>query len=313
LDSGSGYVKAIGSSVTVAQANDPVLLSFNSCQSCKICTSGHPSHCLNFLGLNLVGDKTFCGATGGDPDTVGRFFGQSSFASYTIVSEASVVNAKNLIRNESELKLLAPLGCGIQTGSGTVINAAKAEPDDAIAIMGLGGVGLSAIMGAKIVGCKTIIGIDKVQSRLDLAKELGATHVINTAGMSDLSKLVEEVQKVTDGLGSSLTVDTTGFLPIMEKGIEFTAVKGRYVQVGSAPMDKPISYNMFLFMCAGKSILGAVEGDVIPQDYVPKMVQWWREGKLPIEKLTKFFKAEDFAQGIQEMHDGSTVKPIIVW
>ena len=213
--SGSGYVKEIGSAVKVAQPGDPVLLSFNFCGTCAICKDGQPSKCLGFGPANFGAAKVFyCkDSTNGSANTIGSFFGQSSFASYSIAAENSVVNAKNLIKSVDELKLLAPLGCGIQTGCGTITNYAKPQPSDSVAIMGLGGVGLSAIMGAKLAGCRTIIGIDKVESRLALAKELGATHVVNTNGMTDLSNLVSEVQKATDGHGSSITVDTTGVHP----------------------------------------------------------------------------------------------------
>jgi Zn-dependent alcohol dehydrogenase len=179
--------------------------------------------------------------------------------------------------------------------------------------MGVGGVGLSGIMGAKIVGCKTIIAIDRVESRLALAKDLGATHVINTGGMSDMDELVQKVRDLTDGYGSSITMDTTGLLKLIEKGVEFTRMKGQYVQIGSAPMDAKLEIPVFLFMISGKKFIGAVEGDVIPQQYVPKMIEWYRQGKFPVDRLVKLFKAEDFAKAIEEMHDGSTVKPVIVW
>jgi Zn-dependent alcohol dehydrogenase len=308
-------VKAVGSAVKVAQPGDPVLLSFNFCGCCAPCATGHPSLCLESRSLNFIGNKVFsCSRNdSSDPNTIGSFFGQSSFANYSIAAENSVVNAKGLVDSIEELRLLAPLGCGIQTGHGTITNVANAQPESTVAIMGLGGVGLSAIMGAKLRGCKTIIGIDKVASRLDLAKELGATHVVSTAGMEDLSALADEVKKFTNGLGPSIVVDTTGFIPLIECGIGFTGPRGHYIQVGSSPRDKNVSLNFMGIMIAGKSISGAIEGDVTPTDYVPKMVGWWREGKLPLEKIVKFFKAEEFAQAIQEMHEGTTVKPIIVW
>jgi Zn-dependent alcohol dehydrogenase len=244
---------------------------------------------------------------------LGGFFGQSSFANYTIAAENSVVNVKGLVESTDELRLLAPLGCGIQTGHGTITNVANAQTESTVAIIGLGGVGLSAIMAAKLRGCRTIIGIDKVTSRLDLAKDLGATHTINTADMDDLSILADRVRRFTHDLGPSIVVDTTGFIPLIECGIGFTGQGGHFIQVGSSPKDKNVSLNFLSLMMAGKSISGAIEGDATPTHYVPKMVSWWREGKLPLEKIVKFFKAEDFARAIQEMHEGTTVKPVIVW
>ncbi|KAK3680064.1 hypothetical protein LTR78_000441 [Recurvomyces mirabilis] len=151
---GSGYVKEVGKGVTVAKAGDPVLLSFAFCKSCELCKADHVSNCNKFMDLNFGGPyKDFhLASKGGEPEAGGGFFGQSSFASLSVVRECSVVNAKDLVRDKKELELFAPLGCGIQTGSGTVINAAKATKDDIVLILGLGGVGLSAIMGAKVQG-----------------------------------------------------------------------------------------------------------------------------------------------------------------
>lgn len=148
-------MREIGPGVTVAQPGDPVLLSFAFCEQCDVCRAGHYSHCNNFNEINFGGPHKVFGlaSKSGEPEVGGAFFGQSSFANLSIVRQCSVVNAKDLVRDKKELQLFAPLGCGIQTGSGTVINCAQATENDVIVIMGLGGVGLSAIMGAKIQGC----------------------------------------------------------------------------------------------------------------------------------------------------------------
>jgi Zn-dependent alcohol dehydrogenase len=311
---GSGYVEKVGSKVTVAAPGDPVLLSFASCTTCQICKSGHPSHCTQAGALNFLGEKIFqdanASSTSTSPTIQGSFFGQSSFASLTIANETSVVNAKTLIKSEDELKLFAPLGCGIQTGSGTIWNVAKAGPEDTVAIMGLGGVGLSGIMAAKICGCKTIIGIDRVESRLKLAKEMGATHVINT---TDTPDLLTAVRDLTDGLGTSITMDTTGLLSLIKTGVEFTRIRGQYVQIGTTPMDAKLEIEVFKFMVSGKRFIGAVEGDVTPSEYLPRMINWYREGRFPVDKMVKLFKAEDFMEAIGEMGAGGCVKPVITW
>ncbi|KAK4546329.1 hypothetical protein LTR36_002006 [Oleoguttula mirabilis] len=311
---GSGYVKSVGSGVTVAQPGDPVLLSFAFCDKCEICRAGHHSNCNDFYELNFGGPyKTFgLASKSGEPEISGAFFGQSSFANFSIVRQCSVVNAKDLVRSKEELQLFAPLGCGIQTGSGTVINSAQATEKDVIVIMGLGGVGLSAIMAAKIAGCQTIIGLDRIESRLKLATELGATHVIDGSKLGDKS-LGDAIREVTDGIGPSITIDTSGAPPLIKAGIEFTRNSGKFIQVGSAPFDYNLEINMSTFMVTGKQIIAAVEGQAYPPEFVPKMVQWYREGKFPIDKLTKFMPADDFEQALKEMHDGTTVKPILCW
>ncbi|KAF4307554.1 putative alcohol dehydrogenase protein [Botryosphaeria dothidea] len=312
---GAGYVEKVGKNVSVAAAGDPVLLSFTYCDSCQICQAGHPGHCVRFGELNFGGCNCFHSSTSEEsdaPDLSGSFFGQSSFASRTIVQSTSVVNVKGLISDE-ELKLFSPLGCGIQTGSGTVINVAQAGPQDTVAILGLGGVGLSAIMAAKLRGCKTIIGIDKMGDREAIARELGATHFINTSNLSEPSAVISAVQEVTDGYGTSVTIDTTGYLPLIQNAMEFTRLKGKLVQVGSTPFDAKLDIHIFPFMVAGKQYIGAVEGDVVPAKYVPQMIEWYRKGRFPVDKLVKYYKAEDWQKAVDDMHSGHTVKAVITW
>ncbi|KAI9667528.1 MAG: hypothetical protein M1821_000344 [Bathelium mastoideum] len=313
---GAGYVKAVGSAVTAAQEGDPVLLSFASCGSCHACLDQVPSYCTSFNELNFLGSKTFdltsSSASFSEPSIAGKFFGQSSFANLTIVSQCSVVNAKGLFQNRQELALFSPLGCGVQTGAGTIVNVAQAGPKDAVVVIGLGGVGLSAVMAAKVLGCRKIIGIDKVGKRLELAKELGATDVINGAQLGG-SSLVERVREVTEGLGATVTMDTTGVTALTMQGIEFTRNHGKIIQVGTNPLDATADFPMFLFMVSGKQFMGAVEGGATPTKFVPQLIKWYHEGKFPLDKLVKTFSADDWKKAIDEMGSGETVKPVLLW
>lgn len=139
----AGHVRAVGPGITAVQVGDPVLLSFDSCQSCSHCSAGHPAYCDSFPVKNYVGRP---GPTKGDEKVWGSFFGQSSFAQFSIVSEGSIVNAKGLVENDDELKLFSPLGCGFQTGVGAVLNVTAATEQDAVMVLGVGGVGFAAIM-----------------------------------------------------------------------------------------------------------------------------------------------------------------------
>ncbi|KAF4544010.1 alcohol dehydrogenase [Lasiodiplodia theobromae] len=316
---GAGYVEKVGKNVSVAAPGDPVLLSFTFCDSCQICKDGHPAHCVRFGELNFGGCPCFQSSSSSSssstttPDLQGSFFGQSSFASRTVVRSTSVVNVKGLVRDDEELKLFSPLGCGIQTGSGTVVNIAQAGPQDTVTVLGLGGVGLSAIMAAKLRGCKTIIGIDKMSDREAIARELGATHFIDTSKLADLIDIVPAVLDVTEGYGTSITVDTTGFLPLIQRAMDFTRIKGKLIQVGSTPFDAKLDIHIFQFMVGGKQYIGAVEGDVVPAKYVPQMIEWYRAGKFPVDKLVKFYKADEWEKAVDDMHHGHTVKAVITW
>ncbi|KAI7767127.1 hypothetical protein LZL87_013182 [Fusarium oxysporum] len=283
---GAGVVVEAGPGVTKARPGDFVLLSFHNCKDCHDCKEGHPSFCSKFVEVNYGGEDATYTAEG--TDLRGNFFGQSSFAELAVVKETSVVNVTNIIKTEEELKLFAPLGCGFQTGAATVENVARANEKDRVAVIGLGGVGLVSIMTAKIQACRTIIGIDRVPERLELAKALGATHVINTA--DENIDIKDEIQRVTDGRGSSITIDTTGNMGLIKAGLEFTANRGQLIFVGVPPLDAMMDLHLVTFMQTGKVIRGTIEGDAIPAEYLPRMVQWYREGKLPINKLISFYK-----------------------
>lgn len=303
---GSGYVVDIGSAITHVARGDPVLLSYSYCGQCYVCMTGPRSHCINFFDINFIGEPVFDGGIGG------RFFGQSSFARHSIVSSKSIVNVKELGLCRDDLKILAPLGCGLQTGSGTVINVAQAGPSDCIAVAGLGGVGLAAVIAAKNSNCKAIIGIDRVESRLALAKSLGATHVVNTAGR-EMGEVVQMIKEATGGLGTTLSIDTTAFPALVAAQLEATRYMGKVIQVGTGMPDASLSIHLQSFMVSGKQYFGAVQGHARTEDYIPQMIQWWKGGTFPVERLVKHFSHKDFAKAIQAMETGETIKPVIVW
>lgn len=185
---GAGYVAACGAQVTCAQVGDPVLLSYDYCGSCKFCSAGQTAFCISFAKLNMAGDSGDNFTTLDESEKVhAKFFGQSSFASLSIVSENCVLRMNDLLQDPEELKLFSPLGCGFQTGAGAVAVTHKATANDVVVVGGAGAVGLGAVMAAKIAGCKAIVIIDQVQSRLDVARSIGATHVLNTTGVDNIS------------------------------------------------------------------------------------------------------------------------------
>ncbi|KAL4902017.1 hypothetical protein BDW74DRAFT_187025 [Aspergillus multicolor] len=320
---GAGYVRSVGPGTTRAKIGDPVIMSFSACKSCEPCERGHPAHCFKFNAINFEAvqdDYVFSDASSpsatsspSEPDIYGRFFGQSSFASLSVVQEDSIVNVAGLVDTREDLAMLSPLGCGIQTGTGAIINAGAAGPTNRVAIIGLGGVGLSAVIGAKVAGCTQIIGIDRYQSRLDLAKELGATHVVHVAEGMGLDEVTAAVKEITGGLGTNITLDTTGFPALIAEGIKMTAFKGKILQVGTAPETATLVIPIHEFMVSGKQFIGIVEGDVVPKEYIPNLITWYREGKLLLDKIVKFYEAEGFETAIRDMQSGVTVKPVIIW
>ncbi|SLM33872.1 related to zinc-containing long-chain alcohol dehydrogenase [Lasallia pustulata] len=307
---GAGYVKKVGSKVRVAKEGDAVLMSYASCTSCQRCRDGQPSYCALFTEVN-TGAKPDAFRSTSNTDVGGSFFGQSSFSSLSAVREDSVVNVSDIIKSEEELKLFAPLGCGFQTGAGTVTDLAGTSEKDTVTIFGLGGVGLAAVMGAKVKGAKTIIGVDRIASRVELAKSLGATHVLNTSD-PDLD-LVQEIKKITQGAGTTVTVDASGNVGLITKGLEATAKGGQMILVGLMPMDAELNVHLVTHLQTSKSLRGSVEGGVAHSKYVPQMIEWYRESKFPIDKLIKYYPIEDFETAVADMHSGATVKPVLIY
>lgn len=290
-----------------------MLCSFTYCNDCQLCKTGHFSHCPRFIELNFQGDQNVFTTSGSNEKGVaGAFFGQSSFANLSIVKQKSIVNVQSLVKDKAELQLFAPLGCGIQTGSGTVINAAKAGPEDIVLVLGLGGVGLSAVMASKFVGARMIIGLDKVESRISLAKELGATHTINTSTLGNKT-LKEIIQGIAEGVGPTIAVETTGVPPLIQAAYDSVRPRGKLCQVGTPPFDFVMNVAWFEFMMSGKELIASIEGLAYPPEYVPKMIQWYREGRFPIDKMIKLMPAGEFQQGLHEMHEGTTIKPVLCW
>ncbi|KIW10686.1 hypothetical protein PV08_11650 [Exophiala spinifera] len=286
---GAGYIEQVGKNVQVGKPGDAVLLSFSYCSTCRDCSALHPSYCESFSTVNYVTDpETFLSPDG--QNIGGLFFGQSSMASYTIARQASVVNVSSLIHDESELKIFAPLGCGFQTGFGAIDLVAKAGSGDAVVVMGIGGVGFSAIAGAKLNKCHTIIAIDRVEQRLQLAREFGATHVINSTETEDL---VAEVKSLTKGAGSTITLDTTGNMRLIENGLAMTANRGQMIVVGVPPMDAQLIVHVVSFLQTGKILRGCIEGDATPGEYIPTMIKHFRAGQFPIDKLVKLYPVGD--------------------
>ncbi|KAH0835280.1 hypothetical protein AYO21_01507 [Fonsecaea monophora] len=312
---GAGIVEEVGPGVTVASVGDPVLLSYNYCGHCDLCRHGQEVYCLEFAPLNLIGRDDVLKTADGQA-VFAQFFGQSSFAMCNIVSEASVVNVRDYVQpGDDALKLLAPLGCGLMTGAGAVLNAARARPHDIILVTGIGAVGLAAIMTAKIIGCKEIIAVDRVPSRLEIAKDLGATKVLDTRALDTAATatLAQELMKLVENQRISVAIETTGAAPVIEGAIGALGKRGRLLQVGvPAPgvnITLPIS-DMVMF---NKVLECHFLGDSTAQVLLPRLLAWWREGRFPLEKIVKRFPPENAVQAMQEMKSGSTIKPILVW
>lgn len=298
---GAGIVEKIGDNVKNVKPGDHVVLSFAHCGHCQNCLTGHPSVCETFNELNFGGvNDDYTHRLSKDGTELSTFFGQSSFGTFAVSHERNVVK----VDEDVDLVLLGPLGCGIQTGAGTVLNKLQPKFGASIAIYGAGAVGLSAIMAAKIAGCKNIIAVDVYDNRLELAKELGATHLLNGKKVD----IVKEIIEITKG-GTEYAVDTTGVPPVIRQSLKALRSLGIAAIVGVTPeMNIDIHNDL---MAEGKTMIGVIEGDSVPQIFIPQLIEYYKKGLFPFDKLVKFYDFNQINEAFAASKSGEVLKPIL--
>ncbi|MEA2169766.1 MAG: aryl-alcohol dehydrogenase [Solirubrobacteraceae bacterium] len=300
---GSGIVEAVGTDVENVAPGDHVALSFGHCRECDQCTNGTPAYCELFAPLNYFGSRMDGSSTIND-DVAGVYFSQSSWSTYAIATAANTVK----VDKDADLEMLGPLGCGLQTGAGAVINVLKPNAGESIAVFGTGGVGLAGIMAAAALGCDPIIAVDTSNERLALAKELGATVTINPQETKDI---------VWDIMGASApglhhALDTTGLGATIQTALASSRVPSQTVTVGFRDTENMIEIDQFLIM-NGRRLQGVIEGDADPQEFIPKLIQMQKDGKFPYEKLVKKYRFDEINEAIADFEAGRVIKPILTF
>jgi len=300
---GAGVVVEVGKAVGGIEKGDHVVLTFGSCGTCAECSSGHPAYCpaqplLNFAGRRTDGSATLRDGKG-EPMN-GVFFGQSSFATHSVAPARNVVK----VRKDVPLKFLGPLGCGLMTGAGAVLNVLKPRPEQTLAIFGSGALGFAALFAARLAGCKRIVAVDRVKSRLDLARELGATDVIDTS-QTDLDQALAAIG------GIDLGLDTTGVPKVIEAAVRALKPCGQLALEG-ASHESTMSLNI-MHMISGRVIRGVIEGDADPARFIPFLVERFREGQFPIDKIAEFFPFAQINGAVSASTSGKTIKSILTF
>lgn len=305
---GAGIVEAVGSAVTRVRPGDHVALTFTSCGHCQHCRSGHPAYCSTWVPANLFNNGLRADGSAttrrADSTVTARFFGQSSFSAHSVVDERCVVP----LDDDLPLHLMAPLGCAIQTGAGTVLNILRPTPGQSVAVFGTGAVGLAAIMAAAVTPAGAIIAVDRVQSRLDLALELGATHAINSS-TQDLSA---EIAAITAGAGLDHAVDTTANVGVTRTITDNLGTFGTCAVVGAPPPGTELSIDISAFL-VGRKIVGVTEGDSEPLTLIPALADLYRQGRLPLEKLVTTYRFDEINKAAEDAKAGTTIKPVLLF
>jgi aryl-alcohol dehydrogenase len=302
---GAGVVEAVGETVRSVAPGDHVILSFQACGHCRPCLQGSSCYCergfeANFGGARLDGTNGLH-HNGAGGDVHGHFFGQSSFATYSLATERNLVK----VPRDVPLELLGPLGCGLQTGAGAVLNSLQVPAGASLAVLGSGAVGLAAIMAAKIAGAHPIVAVDVNPERLELALELGASHVVVPREV-DLRRALAAI--VPRGL--DFVLEITARPEMLKLAVDVLAPLGTAALIGGAPQgtEAPIDMNNLLF---GRTLRGIVQGDSIPQLFVPRLIDLYRAGAFPFDRLVRFYDFEDINLAVADTRSGVTVKPIL--
>ena len=301
---GAGTVIRTGEGVATVAPGDHVVLSYASCGSCASCSHSAPQYCANFMLLNYAGSlpdgrPPMQGAGG---PVYGAFFGQSSFATHAIAYE------RNTVKVDADLpwEVLAPFGCGMQTGAGTVYNSLAPKAGQSLAVFGTGSVGLAALMAAADLGCAPLIAVDRNAERLALARSLGATHTVLADGRDLMTALREIVPT-----GLDFIVDTTGVGPVIRAGTEALAARGQMVMLAVTPPGTEITINPNILL-GGRALRGAVEGDADPRTFIPWLIARHRAGRFPHDRLITTYPFSKINEAVADMKAGKVVKPVLL-
>ena len=291
---GAGIVEAIGPGVTRFAPGDRVVMVSPSCGACKPCSLQLPGYCSSARRIKFGGrlrDGRVPFMRGGQP-VFGAFFQQSSFATHALATEGNVIKVPDAL----PLEQAAAFACGVNTGAGAVLNALQPDRGSSIAVFGVGAVGLAAVMAARIAGCRTIVAVDLHDSRLALARELGATHVF---------KATAALPMAVDA-----SVEAAGDPRALRQAVECLAPLGVCCLVGSARKGVDAALEMAQLQ-QGRTVRGCIQGDAVPQAFFPRLFEHWRRGELPVERLTSFYDLPDINRALADAARGQVVKPVL--
>lgn len=302
---GAGIVEAVGPAVHDLAVGDHVVLTYGHCGHCRHCAGGAPTYCTEFFERNFGG----AGPDGGHALTDAQgiplndhFFSQSSLATYALCRATNAV----AVRRDAPLALLGPLGCGIQSGAGAVLNALAVTSGSRVAVYGAGSVGLSAVMAARVAGASIIVVVDPIASRRALAKSLGATQVIDPA-----ADVAEQVRQATAG-GADFAVESSGRPAVLRQAVDALDKRGVAGIVGAPPLGTDVALDINDLLIGGKQVRGIVEGDSVPGTFIPQLIDLYMAGRFPFDRLLKAYDFDAIETAVADSESGVTLKPVLL-
>ncbi|MFJ8996169.1 NAD(P)-dependent alcohol dehydrogenase [Streptomyces sp. NPDC102279] len=304
---GAGIVESVGPDVTKVAPGDHVVLTRMACGVCHACKRGDSNVCEKLGVLNAGGPVRADGSTGLSKDgeaVNGQFFGQSSFATYAMAHESNAVK----IAPDFDLTLAPAFACGVLTGAGTVINGLHPSVGSTIAVFGVGGVGLAAILAARAAGSRIIVAVDRHQNRLDLALELGATHTI-LAGEESVSAAVHAI--VPGGV--QFSVEATGVPSVARAAVESVMPGGECALLGVGPVEQDVTFNHMQVALSGITVRGYPSGLSEPDILIPQLIDLYEQGRFPVDRLLTRYDFEQIEEAVQDAASGAVIKPVLVF
>ncbi|WP_186459206.1 NAD(P)-dependent alcohol dehydrogenase [Saccharopolyspora dendranthemae] len=302
---GAGVVEKVGAGVTGISAGDAVLMTVASCGRCAACVTGRPGYCeqhdpMNFSGGRADGSTAYTDANGFAVHS--HFFYQSSWADYAVAHVSNVFP----IPKGADPSVLGPFGCGVLTGAGAVLNVLDVQAGSSVAVFGMGAVGLSAIMAAKVAGAATIIAIARKPTQLARAAEAGATHLVDTNEIKDLGAAI---QSITGKPGVGYSVEATGAPSVMRTSVDVLAETGHVALTGVAA-GQTLELDPWNII-RGRTIHGTTLGDAPPGILLPRIVDLHLQGRFPIDKIETHYPLSDMDWAIADARSGKTAKAVL--
>jgi len=304
---GAGVVEEVGPGVTAVAPGDHVVLLFRpNCGHCEFCSQGRPALCWMAAQLRNTGhmlDGT--SRLSREGEELKHFLGVSCFAERTVVPEQGVVP----IPKDVPMEVAALTGCAVMTGVGAVMNTARVTPGAAVLVVGAGGVGLNCVMGAALVGAHPIIVADLVDAKLETAMDFGATHTVN-AGTQDL---VEGVRELTNGEGVDYSFEAIGNPKAMAQAFQALRRGGVATAVGIAPTGSEVSVSAGELVYQEKTLKGSYYGSTRPQADMPRLLQLFRSGKLPIDRLiSRRYSLDQVNEAYDALLAGEVARSVLI-
>lgn len=299
----AGIVEHVGAGVASVEVGDFVILNWRAvCGQCRACKRGRPQYCFNTH--NAAQKMTLEDGTELTPA-----LGIGAFAEKTLVHEGQCTK----VDPEADPAVVGLLGCGVMAGLGAAVNTGNVSRGDSVAVIGCGGVGDAAIMGARLAGAGTIIAIDRDPRKLQWATELGATHTVNSGEFAAEDDLVAAVQDLTGGFGADVVIDAVGRAETWRQAFYARDLAGTVVLVGVPTPDMKLEMPLVDFFSRGGSLKSSWYGDCLPERDFPTLVDLYQQGRLPLERfVSERIKLDEIEDAFHTMHEGKVLRSVVV-